>query len=131
MTRKEARELRSKIETAAGKLSDSEAFNSAELFPNYKEGKAYSVGDRFKHNGVLYSVVQDHTSQADWIPSNTAALYNPIPDPAIEFPEWVQPTGSHDAYMTGAKVSYMGKHWICNTDSNVYAPDVAGWTEVE
>ena len=120
MTLKEARELRTKIETAAGKLSDTEAFSSAELFPPYKVGKVYSVGDRFKDDGVLYKVVQDHTSQADWKPSETAALYVQISDPAIEFPEWVQPLGSHDAYPLGAKVSHSGKRWTSDID-----PDMA------
>ena len=37
---------------------------------------------------------------------------NPNPDepqPSEEYPEWVQPTGAHDAYAQGAKVSHNGK----------------------
>ena len=44
-----------------------------------------------------------------------------------EYPEWVQPTGAHDAYNTGDKVSYNGKHYVCTIDANTYAPDVYGW----
>ena len=39
----------------------------------------------------------------------------------------VQPTGAHDAYNTGDKVSYNGKHYVCTIDANTYAPDVYGW----
>lgn len=41
----------------------------------------------------------------------------------------VQPSGAHDAYNRGDKVSYNGKHYICTADANVYAPDVYGWKE--
>ena len=39
----------------------------------------------------------------------------------------VQPTGAHDAYNKGDKVSYNGKHYVCTADANIYAPDVYGW----
>lgn len=44
-----------------------------------------------------------------------------------EFPEWVQPTGAHNTYNTGDKVSYNGQHYVCTVDANVYAPGVYGW----
>ena len=48
-----------------------------------------------------------------------------------EYPEWVQPNGAHDAYSTGDKVSYNGKHYISTIDANTYAPDVHGWEVTE
>ncbi len=41
--------------------------------------------------------------------------------------EWVQPTGAHDAYNTGDRVTYNGDVWICTENNNVYAPGVYGW----
>ena len=32
-----------------------------------------------------------------------------------------------EAYNTGDKVSYNGKHYISTIDANTYAPDVYGW----
>ena len=58
---------------------------------------------------------------------------NPNPDepqPSEEYPEWVQPTGAHDAYEQGAKVSHNGKKWTSDIPNNVYEPGVYGWTEV-
>ena len=46
-----------------------------------------------------------------------------------EWPQWVQPTGGHDAYAQGAKVSHKGKHWTSNVGANVWEPGVAMWTE--
>lgn len=40
------------------------------------------------------------------------------PDPE-EYPEYVQPTGSHDAYHKDDKVTYKGKKYICIAPENV------------
>jgi len=47
-----------------------------------------------------------------------------------EWPEWIQPTGAHDAYNIGDKVSHNSKHWINTINANVYEPGVYGWDEV-
>ena len=53
---------------------------------------------------------------------------DPAPEPE-EWPAWVQPTGTHDCYNTGEKVTYNGKHYISKLDGNVWSPDAypAGW----
>lgn len=50
-----------------------------------------------------------------------------------EYPQFVQPTGAHDAYNTGDKVTYNGKKYICQMDNCVWTPDAypAGWKLVE
>ena len=47
------------------------------------------------------------------------------------YPEWVQPTGAHDAYQEGDKVSWEGKNWESTIDANVWEPGVSGWREIE
>lgn len=125
MTRAEAIAYRNKIETAASTMTDATALTAVELFPAWVVGKSYAVGDRAQYNGTLYKCIQAHTSQADWMPSATPALWKTVS--VDEYPEWVQPTGAHDAYNTGDKVTYNGKHYVCTSDANVYAPDVYGW----
>ena len=46
-------------------------------------------------------------------------------------PDFVQPTGAHDAYNKGDKVTFEGKHYISLMDGNVYsqAAYLAGWQE--
>ena len=90
---------------------------------------AYTLNDIRQYNGLLYRCVQAHTSQATWTPEAAASLWTRIADPAQEWPEWIQPTGAHNAYAKGAKVSHNGKHWISNVDANVWEPGVYGWTE--
>ena len=125
MTRAKAVQLRQLIEQLTVTLDDETALTGVELFPAWVVGKAYAVNDRTQYNGTLYKCVQAHTSQADWMPDATPALWVVV---SIEdYPEWVQPTGAHDAYNTGDKVSYNRKHYVCTIDGNAYAPDVYGW----
>lgn len=124
-----ARALRPYIEKAAVSLTDADALESVELFPAWASGVTYAVDERVQYQGTLYRVVQAHTSQADWTPDTTPALFVVVS--LDEWPEWVQPTGSHDAYKKGDKVTFDGKHYISLIDGNVYSPAVypAGWEE--
>ena len=125
MTRAEATAYRGKIEAAASAMTDETALTAVELFPAWAVGKEYVVSDRVQYSGALYKCAQAHTAQSDWTPDATPALWVAVSVDA--WPEWVQPTGAHDAYNRGDKVSYNGKHYICTADANVYAPDVYGW----
>lgn len=92
-------------------------------------GEDLKVGDRRAYDKVLYEVIQAHTTQADWTPPSVPALFKRVW--TEEYPEWVQPTGAHDAYAKGAKVKHNGKKWISTADANVWEPGVYGWEEIE
>lgn len=128
MTRGKAKQLRALIESLAITLDDTTALTGIELFPAWATDTAYTVGDRVQYNGVLYKCVQAHTSQDDWMPDATPALWVIVS--VEEWPEWIQPTGAHDAYDKDAKVSHNGKHWKSTMDANVYEPGVYGWEEI-
>lgn len=115
------------VDVAIGYLDDTQAESVSILFDEWRSGVAYVVDDRRTFEGLLYRCVQAHTSQADWTPPAVPALW--VRTSTEEWPEWIQPTGAHDAYNTGDKVSHNGKHWICDIDANVYEPGVYGWTE--
>lgn len=93
------------------------------------DGVAYEAGDVRQRGGLLYRCVQAHVSQESWTPEAAASLWTRIADPAQEWPEWIQPTGAHNAYAKGAKVSHNGKRWVSDVDNNVWEPGVYGWTE--
>ena len=124
-----ARALRPYIEKAVVSLPDEDALQAVELFPQWVTGHAYAVNERLQYKNVLYRVVQAHTSQADWTPDKTPALCVVVS--LDEWPEFVQPTGAHDAYKKGDKVTFEGKHYISLIDGNVYSPTAypAGWQE--
>ena len=107
--------------------SDAEALEVPTLFPAWASGTSYSADERIEYGGTLYRCVQAHTSQEDWTPPATPALWVVVS--LEEWPDWVQPLGAHDAYNVGAKVSHNGKRWTSNIDANVWEPGVYGWTE--
>lgn len=129
-------EMSESISKAVESLDDEHSEAVKELFPfwsadveYHKEDKEKGIpADRVQYGGLLYRCIQSHLSQADWTPDITPALW--VRTSTEEWPEWVQPTGAHDAYAFGAKVSYNEKHWISNMDANVYEPGVYGWDEV-
>lgn len=55
------------------------------------------------------------------------------PEPADEWPDYVQPTGAHDAYHVGDKITWGGKRWTCKMDGCVWDPGAYpdGWEYVE
>lgn len=59
---------------------------------------------------------------------------NPSEPPVTtdEYPEYVQPTGAHDCYNTGDKISFNGKKYVCKINGCVWDPNTypAGWEEV-
>ena len=129
ITRTRARVLRHLIEVASQSLPDEDALQAVELFPHWSATNEYFTGDRVAYESTLYKCLQDHTAQPTWTPTDSPSLWVRVDDPSIEWPEWVQPTGSTDAYPMGAKVSYAGKHWISTVDSNVWTPGTFGWDE--
>ena len=76
-----ARQLRTMIEKAAASLSDEDALEAAELFAVWASGTAYAAEQRIRYAGKLYKVLQDHTSQADWLPDITPSLYAEVEKP--------------------------------------------------
>ena len=134
----QAQAIREAMDIAGAALDDDKALECVRLYRPWEIGKAYAVGDflTYGENGVgdpqLYKVVQAHTSQADWLPDETPALYTAIGLDDSGYPVWIQPTGAHDAYNTGDIVNYNGTLYKSLIDGNVYSPEVypAGWEVV-
>lgn len=126
--------LKSSRAMLLAELPDEEAIKIPLMYGEWNpNGYEYKKGDRFTYNDKFYKVLLDHTSQADWTPDTASSLYVEISDPSVEWPEFKQPTGAHDAYMKDDKVTYNGKHYISTMDNNVYSPDAypQGWQLVE
>lgn len=119
--------------TEAGNIDVETASAHKDMFEDWKPTVSYKAGQIRKHNDVLYRVVQDHTSQADWSPSNTLSLYEPIILTEEGYPVWTKPSGAHNAYNTGDIVDYNGTLYKSLIDGNIYSPDeyAPGWEVVE
>lgn len=93
-------------------------------------------------NNVWEPGVYGWTEKAGSTDSGDSGGTNPDPEnpdtgdttnPDTNIPDFVQPTGAHDAYKKGDKVKFNGKIYESLIDSNVYSPTAypAGWKEVE
>lgn len=126
-----ARKLRPYIEKAALSLDDADALEAKELYPQWSEDVVnYEVGQRVRYEGILYKVLQKHTSQPNWTPTNAPSLFAKvlIPDPEV-IPDWEQPD-STNPYMRGDKVRFEGNIYESVIDNNIWSPASypAGWS---
>lgn len=131
----QAEAIREAMDVAGATLTEEQALECVRLYRSWEVGKAYKKDEFFIYdvNGVgdpqLYKVAQAHTSQDDWKPDITPALYTPIGLDDSGYPVWSQPTGAHDAYNKGDIVNYNGTLYMSTIDGNVYSPEEypAGW----
>lgn len=108
-------------------VSDEEALENKLMYPKWNGNNIYSVDDRVQDGDNLYKRIQPQTATEIYAPHEAPALWVRVW--IEEYPEWVQPTGVHDSYQVGAKVSHNGKHWVNNYQNNSYEPGIYGWTE--
>lgn len=127
-----AQKLRPYIEKAAKSLSDEDALEAINLFPQWTADIEYNKGDRVTYDGILYTRLQYHTSQSNWTPITSPSLWAKvlIPDPTV-VPEWEQPD-STNAYMKGDHVMFEGQEYESLIDNNIWSPSAypAGWQAV-
>lgn len=111
------------------------------------------VGETFEYEGDYYTVVQAHTTQADWAPDSAPALWElveseepsdpeePEPEPEAEepdpepenegYPAWEPWDGNNEnLYQTGDRVTHNGSNWEATTGNNHWEPGEFGWQEI-
>ena len=115
--------------TESGSIDDVTAAEHTKLFGEWNYPVTYRVDSVRKYKEKLYRCRQAHTSQADWTPDKSPALWREIGNPEEEWPEWIQPIGAGDEYASGAKVTHKNKKWISDINNNVWEPGVYGWTK--
>lgn len=128
-----ATKLRALIEKAVESLDDTDALEAVTLYPEWDgNGVAYEKDYRVKYEGVLYRVLQAHTSQPSWTPTGAPSLFAKvlIPDPTV-IPDWEQPD-STNPYQIGDRVRFDGKVYESVIANNIWSPAAypAGWVEV-
>ena len=111
-------------------VDDSTALRMREFYPLWEAGQDYTAGFRLRYGGLLYKVLQAHTSQETWTPDAAPSLFAKvlIPDETV-IPAWEQPD-STNGYAKGDKVTHKGKTWVSDVDNNLWEPGIYGWIEV-
>lgn len=106
---------------------DEQALKVADLYDSWSgDGVAYKTGKYLTYKDILYKVLQNHTSQADWTPDTAASLYAKVlTDPSGKVLPWEQPQ-STNPYKKGDRVTHKGKTWESLVDGNVWEPGAVG-----
>ncbi len=127
LTKNKIKNIVEAILTLRDSATDEQALTATALYPEWQPEKDYVTGARIVFNNTLYKVLQNHTSQAEWLPNSAASLYAIVltSDTGKALP-WVQPE-STNPYMTGDKVTHNGSNWVCTIDNNTWEPGVYGW----
>lgn len=106
---------------------DQTAARAVDLYSIWAADIAVEVGDRYQYDGKLYKAIQSHTTQPDWTPDATPAMWTVIDVEhagTIEDPiPWaVNMECYKDKYYTWNNVLY-----LCIRDSGAalaYTPDL-------
>lgn len=131
MTRAEALRYRESIEQAAALQSDEAALENIYLYPEWKVGIDAIKDKRYRYGDTLYKCVQAHTTQSDWTPDVTPALWVVVS--LDEWPEIPENIPAENPFMQGDKGTWKGEHYICQIDQCVWNPDqyAQAWLRVE
>ena len=122
-------DLTQRIKTmyATGELTEDEMKQLLEQAQtNAKPDDSYApLSDRVKAIEEWETTIEERLSKLETCSSTDTE------EPADEWPEYKQPTGAHDAYHVGDKITYNGKHYTCVMDGCVWTPDAypQGWRE--
>lgn len=111
--------LRPIIEQAAVSLSDGEAATVPELITAWAYPVDYAEGDRRSYGGKVHKCRQAHTSQADWTPDKTPALWAVID---------AEHAGTQDDPIPAARgMEYeYGKYYLDGEDGKTYLCERTG-----
>ena len=109
-------------------MTDAQALCVKAFYPDFSElvGKPLAVGEKLKYGGKLYKVIQAHTAQADWLPSETPALYGLVTEEHAGTLEDPIPYGRNMVLEKGKYYTQYGVTYRCITDAaNGYDADLA------
>ena len=115
---------------AMGELSEDEMRQLLEQAQhNAKPDDSYApLADRVKAIEEWETTIEKRLSKLE---TGSQTGHSEPKETADEWPEYKQPTGAHDAYHVGDKITYNGKHYTCLMDGCVWTPDTytQGWRE--
>lgn len=102
-------------------LADDEAVRVSSLFEEWQADVSYPKDKRLSYHDKLYKVLQAHTSQADWTPDVTPALFEVIDVTHAGTLEDPIPASRNMTYENG-KYYYDSEDdttYLCNRDTEI------------
>ena len=113
MKRERAYAIIDAIKSLRETLTDEVALEYAVLYPDWKIGKEFVVGERIEFEDKLYKVITAHTAQETWEPNVALTLFEPI-DVVNEGDL------AHPIIAAIGMVYFKDKYYLDETDGKVY-----------
>lgn len=94
------------------------------------------IDELYSELNTLKSTVEANAQGMSALKEAVEELGSTVTEPEIpvaeEYPEYKQPTGAHNAYKIGDKITFNGKKYICKLDNCVWSPSEypVAWEEV-
>lgn len=100
-----------RLAVADGRLTDEELLSIQPVLDGrtWRPGLAVQVGDVFSYNASLWRCLQAHTTQSDWLPDCTPALWRKV---EVIHEEEVRVWQTGVDYIVGDEVAYCEHHII-------------------
>ena len=127
-----------RLAVADGRLTDEELLSIQPVLEGraWKPGLSVQVGDVFSYNASLWRCLQAHTTQSDWLPDTTPALWRKV---EVIHEEEVRVWQTGVEYIVGDEVAYpdaTGDVYVCqqaHTSLSDWEPPAvpALWTQKE
>ena len=117
-------QLRAALMDFAKSAPDEQAYKYPSLFEAWASGTAYKVDDRCEYADKLWKCLQAHTSQDNWTPDATAALWVEVAAPG-EYREIKANMLSTEAFALGEIGWWQTKDNLYKSKiaNNVYTPE--------
>lgn len=113
MKRERAHKIIDAIKNLRETLADEVALNYVVLYPDWKIGKEFAVGERVEFEDKLYKVITAHTAQETWKPNLTPTLFEPI--------DVINDGTLSNPIIAAAGMTYFkDKYYLDETDGKVY-----------
>lgn len=115
-----ARTVRAQIDLLSANVPDAVALQCIDTYPAWDgNGVPYQDGDRRREDGKLYKCRQPHTSQPDWTPSATPALWEVIDAEHTGTIDDPIPAAANMQYYSGKYYAEDGVLYRCTRDSGI------------
>lgn len=111
------RQMRYALKLFAQSQADEIAVNMPSLFDAWNSEQSYAIDSRVRYNDKLYKCRQAHTSQSDWTPVATPALWEVIDVAHAGTRDDPIPAAENMEYFSGKYYIEDGTLYLCDRDT--------------
>lgn len=98
-------------------VDDNTALRMRSFYPEWASGESYGIGHKVQYGGKLWRVLQAHTAQVGWQPTNTPSLWEQINETHDGTIDDAIPYDGNMALESGKYYTQNDVIYLCNRDT--------------